>query len=196
MLHLVTKQGCKPLPIQVDPRADVNTGSLSRYRTFFPNHFTPNGSLKPYTLRSTSCPWSTHNGESKPFIGFFTSEVQHKTQQDIIPITFYVFENSTRPFTLLSYLTSVHLGIVQFKVLNEACSHAVIDAITNTSKDKHVTFSTPLQTSTPITKKTTRKQKLMSILKSIQPSQDHSKIAPFQDHEVEEITLSQDNGHP
>ena len=32
-LQLVTKQGCKPLLVKVDPRADVNTIPLSNYRT-------------------------------------------------------------------------------------------------------------------------------------------------------------------
>ena len=71
------------------------------------------------------------------------TQVQHKTTPDIIPIIFYVFEDSTRPYTLLSYPASVHLGIVKFKVTNEASSHAVISAITNTSETQQVTLSTP-----------------------------------------------------
>ena len=46
-LQLVTKQGCKPLPIKVNHGADVNTIPLSKYRSLF----TP--SLKPHTLRGT-----------------------------------------------------------------------------------------------------------------------------------------------
>ena len=47
------------------------------------------------------------------------SEIQHKTQQDIIPITFYVFKDSTSPYTLLSYPKSVHLSIVEFRSLTK-----------------------------------------------------------------------------
>ena len=32
-LQMVTKQGCKPLPVKVDPGADINTNPLTRYKT-------------------------------------------------------------------------------------------------------------------------------------------------------------------
>ena len=96
-LHVVTIQGCKPLPVMVDARADVNTIPLNRYRALFPNHFTPNGSLKPTTLRGAYCTWSLHDGETQLFLGYFTSEIQQNTQPDIIPITCYVFKDSQDP---------------------------------------------------------------------------------------------------
>ena len=39
-LQMVTKQGCKPLPVKVDPGADINTIPLTCYKTIFPQHFT------------------------------------------------------------------------------------------------------------------------------------------------------------
>ena len=45
-LQMVTKQGCKPLPVKVDPGADINTIPLTRYKTIFPQHFTRDGHLK------------------------------------------------------------------------------------------------------------------------------------------------------
>ena len=150
--------------VKVNPGADVNTTPLNWYRSLFPKHFTPNGRLKPDTLRSTWCTWSPHDRKTQSFLGFFTSQVQHKTTPAIIPITIYAFGDFTRPYILLSYHASVHLGIVEFKVPNEASSHAVIDAITNTKEAKQVTFSSPLHTTTPSKKKTTKKQKLSHFL--------------------------------
>ena len=46
ILQMVTKQGCKPLPVKVDPRADINTIPLTHYKTIFPQHFTKDGPLK------------------------------------------------------------------------------------------------------------------------------------------------------
>ena len=45
-LQMVTKQGCKPLPVKVDPGADINTIPLTHYKTIFPQHFTRDGHLK------------------------------------------------------------------------------------------------------------------------------------------------------
>ena len=180
------------------PGADVNTILLSRYRILPPNHFTSKGSLKPHIFRGTCCTWSPHNAEIQSFLGYLTSHVQHKTTANIIPITFYVFEDFTRPYTLtlLSYIASVHLVTVKFKVPNEASRHAVIDAITSTSQAKHVTFGTLLQTSTHVTKKKTRKEKLKSLLKPVHSLQDQPKISPFQDHEVQKITPFHEHSHP
>ena len=192
-------QGCKPLPIKVDPGADVNTIPLRQYRSLFPKHFTPYGPLKPHTLRSTQCTCSPHDDETQSFLGFFTTQFQHRTTPDIIPITFYIFEDSTRPYTLLSYPASVHLSTVEFKIPNEASSHAVIDVTINTSEAKQVIFNTLLHTSTPNKKKTTKKQKLKSLLKPdhtlqdqllITPLQDQLLITPFQDHDMHKITPS------
>ena len=52
-------------------------------------------------------------------------DVQHRTRQDAIPISFHVFKDSTRPSTLLLYATSIHLGILEFKVPNEAKSYNI-----------------------------------------------------------------------
>ena len=154
----------------------------------FPKHFTNNGSLKLHTLRSTRRTWSPHDGKTQSFSGFFTIYVQHKTSPEIIPIIFYIFKDSTRPFTLLSYPASIHLEIFEFKVLNEASSHAVMDLITNNTEAKQVTFSTPLHTSTPSKKTPPKKPKLKSIFKQTQlqlgPFQAYKvqQLAPFQDH--------------
>ena len=131
--------------------------------------------MKLHTFKSICCMWSPHDSISQSFLGFFTSEVRHKTTPDIIPITFYTSEDSIRSYTLLSYLASVHLGIVKFKVPTKAESYTVIDAITNIGQEaKQVTCSIPLQSSKPVTKKSTRKQKLKSVLKSsTKPTADH-----------------------
>ena len=87
--------------------------------------------------------------------------MQHKTKPDVIPISFYNFKDSTRPSTLLSYFASIHLGILKFKVSNEAKSHK-IDAIT---KKKNVSFNIPLCYSTPVESTPEQLQKLKSALK-------------------------------
>ena len=114
-LQMVTKQGCKPLPVKVDPGADINTIPLSGYKTLFPQHFTKEGHLKKNVLRSTASTWSLHDGQKKQFLGFFTMDIQHKTSPKLIPVSFYIFEDTTNPFSQLSYSTSIHLGIVEFK---------------------------------------------------------------------------------
>ena len=58
-------------------------------------------------------------------------------------VRFYVFEDTTSPPILLSYAASERLGIIVFKVLNEAILTPAIDTIST----KRVTFSTPLHTS-------------------------------------------------
>ena len=153
-LQLITRQGPKPLKVKVDPGADASIIPLSRYRSLFPHHFHTNGTLRSRSLRKTNATWSVHDGTTHNFIGFFTIDVQHKTKPDVIPISFYVFKDSTRPSTLLSYAASVHLGIIEFKVPNEANSHAIHSM---KSKKKKISFSTPLCYSTPPTKSTPKK---------------------------------------
>ena len=68
-LQMVTKQGCKPLPVKVDPGADINTIPLTCYKTTFPQHFTKDGHLKKNVLRSTASTWSLHDGQKKTFPG-------------------------------------------------------------------------------------------------------------------------------
>ena len=126
----------------------------------------------------------------------FTIKVQHKTFPEIIPITFYVFKDPTRPFTLLSYPALDPLGIVKFKIPNETSSYAAIDTITNTTEAKQVTFSTPLHTSTPNKKKVSKAQKLKSILHPIHTFQDHPQLSPFPDHKGQNITPSQEHSCP
>ena len=158
----------------------------SRYWTTLPNHFRR-------LVASNHTPWSTHSwfpwdSVLKPFLGYFTIEVQHKTEPQIIPVTFYIFEDAMGPHTLLSYPASVHLGIIiRFKVPNKVASTTVIDAITNVSKQKHIAFSSPIESDTPITRKERSQHKPKSFLKSAKPLQDHSKISPFYDPEMPKI---------
>ena len=119
-LQLITKQGCKSLLVKVDPGADANIIPLSRYRSLFPHHFHTNSTLKANSLRKSKATWSLHNGTTHSFIGLCMADVQHKTKPDVIPISFYIFKDSTRPFTLLSYSASIHLGVLKFKGPNEA----------------------------------------------------------------------------
>ena len=181
------RQGCKSLPVKVDPGAEANIIPLSRYRSLFPHHFYTNSTLRANSLRKSKATWSPHDGTTHIFIGFFTVDVQDKTRPDAIPISFYVFKDSTRPSTLLSYTTSIHLGILEFKVPNEARSYN-INAI---SKKKSVSFNTPLCCSRPTKTNPQQSEKLKSSLKQnttfqdhqsqqVQPLQDHSKL--FQDH--------------
>ena len=125
---------------------------------------------------------------------FFTVDMQQKTKPDVNPISFYMFKDSTKPSTLLSFSTSIHLGILEFKVPNEAKTHA-IDSITKSAKKKKVSFTIPLCSSTSTESTPEQIQKLKSALKwtttdnnafqdhlspKVQSWQDHN--APFQDH--------------
>ena len=140
-LQLFTKQGCKSLPVKVDPGADINTIPLSQYITLFPNHFTRDGQLKKNALRSMASTWSPHDGTTKQFLGYFTIDIQHKTSPQILPLTFYISKDISRPFTLISYPVSIHLGIVDFKVPNEAGTHPQVSSVTNTPNTKNVSFN-------------------------------------------------------
>ena len=93
--------------------------------------------------------WSLHDGQKKQFLGFFTIDIQHKTLPKLIPLSFYVFEDTTSPFLLLSYSTSIHLGIVEFKIPNEASANAMVSSVTNTTVDKKVSYKVPLCSSIP-----------------------------------------------
>ena len=116
-LQLITKQGCKSLSVKVNSGADANIISLSRYRSIFPQHFHSNGTLKANSLSKSKATWSPHDGKTHHFIGFFMIDIQHKTKPDVIPISFYVFKDSTRPSTLISYSTFVHLVLLSSKSL-------------------------------------------------------------------------------
>ena len=65
-------------------------------------------------------------GQRKHFLGFFTVDIQHKTLPTLIPLSFYVFQDSTSPHSLLSYSASIHLGIVEFKIPNKAKANAMV----------------------------------------------------------------------
>ena len=174
------KQGCKSLRVKVDPGAEANILPLSRYRSIFPHHCHTNGTLKANFLRKSKATWSPHDATTHKFIGFFTIDVQHKTRPDAIPISFYVFKDSTRPSTLLSYATSVHLGVLESKVPNEARSYS-IDTI---SKKKSVSFNAPLHCSRPTKTTTKQSEKLKSALKQNNSFQGHhsQQVQPLQDH--------------
>ena len=161
-LQLVTRQGPKPLSVKVNPGADASIIPLSRYRSLFPHHFHSNGTLKSRSLRKTNATSSAHDGTTHNFIGFFTIDVQHKTKLDVLPISFYVFKDSTRLPTLLSYAASIHPGIIEFRVPNETRSHS-IDSIN--SKKKKISFSTPLCYSKPTNITPKKSQKLKPALK-------------------------------
>ena len=148
-LQMVTKQGCKPLPVKVDPGADINTIPLTCYKTIFPQHFTKDGHLKKNVLRSTASAWSLYDGQKKHFLGFFTIDIQHKTLPKLIPLSCYIFEDTTNPFLLLSYSASIHLGIVEFKIPNEANANAMVSSVTNTLVNKKVSYKVPLCSSIP-----------------------------------------------
>ena len=194
-LQLVTKQGCKCLPKKVDPGTDVNTIALSCYKTLFPNHFTRDGQLKKNALGSTANTWSPHDGTTKQFLGYFTIDVQHKTSPQILPLTHYVFEDISRPFTLISYPASIHLGIVEFKVPNEVGTHTQVSSVTNTPNTKNVSFNDPLHYSMPTKKKPTMKSPKKSLLKQKQHRnetfQDHHNT--LQDHAAQTTLLPIEN---
>ena len=104
--------------------------ALSRYQTLFPNHFTKTGSLKQNAPEPTIHTWSPNDSAMKSFLGFFT-----------VPISFYIFEDTTR-LQNLSYPALTNLDIIELKVPNKA-STSIIDAITHLSQHKHVSFSSP-----------------------------------------------------
>ena len=78
------------------------------------------------------------------FIGYFIIYIHHKTLPFIRQLRFYLFEETTSPPILLLYPASERLGIIEFKVPNEAPTTATIDTI---STEKKVTFSKPLHAS-------------------------------------------------
>ena len=85
--------------------------------------------------------WTAHNMKAQQFLGYFITEIQHKTLPDILQFRFFVFKDNTSPKTLQSDAASNTLGIIEFKIPNETPSTA-LDAITYAKK--HVTFNTPL----------------------------------------------------
>ena len=62
-----TKQGAKPIPVKVDPTAEVNTIPLSQYRKLFKKNFTKAGNIKNNVLHPTSHLWSSHDSKPQQF---------------------------------------------------------------------------------------------------------------------------------
>ena len=82
-LQMVTKQGSKPLPVKVDPGADVNTIPLTKYRKLFPVHFTKAGNLKQKALHPTRHAWTVHDETHQQFLGYFIADIYHKTIPEV-----------------------------------------------------------------------------------------------------------------
>ena len=195
-LQMVTKYGCKPIPVKIDSGAEINTVPLSKYKKLFPAHVTKSGNLKSKALYPTTNKWAAHDMTPQRFLGYFIADIQHKSQPDILQVRFFVFKDNTSPQILLSYSASIRLGIMEFKVPNEAPVTA-LDAITQ--HKKHVTFSNPLHSHTCMQTKN-KDQRHISPLKPViklNSFQDHhypdisSKNKSFQDHLLQESTYCQ-----
>ena len=166
-LQIDTKQGAKSIPVKVDPGAEVNTIPLSQYKKLFKKNFTKAGNIKNNVLHPTSHLWSSHDSKPQQFMGYFITNIHHKTISKTLPVRFYVFQDTTNPPILLSYSASERLGIIEFKVPNEAPSAIAVDTISTTKK---VTFSNLL-----VSGKSTKGSSKSTIKPAI-------KIKPFQDH--------------
>ena len=167
-LQVDTKQGAKSIPVKVDPGAEVNTIPLSQYRKLFKKNFTKAGNIKSNVLHPTSHLWSSHDSKPQQFWGYFITNIHHKTNSKTLPVRFYIFQDTTNPLILLSYSASERLGIIEFKVPNEAPSAIAVDTISTTKK---VTFSNPLETGKSI--RGSNKLTLKSAIK-IKPFQYHT----------------------
>ena len=143
-LQVDTKQGGKSISVKVEPGAEVNTIPLSCYRKLFKKNFTKAGNIKKNVLHPTSHLWSSHDSKPQQFLGYFIINIHHKTISKTLPVRFYLFQDTTNPPVLLSYSASERVGIIEFKVPNEAASTIVVDTITT---NKKVTFSNWLETS-------------------------------------------------
>ena len=107
----------------------MNTISLSCCKKLFRKSFTKAEHWKHNVLHP------------KQFMDYFIIDVHHKTPPKTLQVIFCVFEDTTCPKILLSYTASERLGIIEFKVHNEASTSAALDAINTT---KNVTFSKSL----------------------------------------------------
>ena len=128
-LLLPTKNGMEMMTIKINPGAQVSTIPLIQYQKLFPHKLIESRYPKPATLIPTAYIWISHNGTLKPFLGHFITKVNHAMLLRLYPTWFYVFEEATSPQILLSYVTSEHLGILEFKVPNLA-AHSHIDTLT------------------------------------------------------------------
>ena len=151
--------------------------------------------------------WSAHDGTCQNLLGYIVLDIQHKTLPQVLPIKFFVFEDSASPLILLSYPTSSQLGIVQITVPNKAPVNfpSMINAITN---PKTVTFNqhpedTPQKahnnkecTAKPIIKQPLQdhQSKYTHSQDCFLPFQDHKQsLAPFQDHNLPTNHVLQDH---
>ena len=169
-LQVITKQGTKPIPVKVDPGADVNTIPLSCYKELFRKNLTEAGHIKNNVLHSTSHLWSSYDNKPQRFIGYFITDVQHKTLPKTMQVRFEVFEDITSPPILLSYPASERLGIIEFKAPNEATTPAAIGTI-STKKEK-----------SPSVHHLQAGKTKQSVRSSSTPPKSAIKNKPFQDH--------------
>ena len=89
---------------------------------------------------------------------------------------------------LISYPESIHLGIVEFKVPNEAGTHALVSSVTNTPNNKHVSFDDSLHYSMPVKKKPT-----MKTPQEVTPQAKQHRNDTFQDHAPQTTPLPIEN---
>ena len=80
---------------------------------------------------------------------------------------------------------------MEFKVPNEASSHAVIDSITDCSNIKQVSFSTPLHSSTTTKKVPAHETKTEASPEAKTASEQH-----IQDHNALQVPSLQDHKSP
>ena len=72
----------------------------------------------------------------------FITDAQHTSQPMAYQTQFHILNDSTSLLILLSYATSDQLGILEFKVPNEAAT-STLDSLTTQNKTaKHITFKT------------------------------------------------------
>ena len=117
---MITSQGSKPLDIRVNPGASCSSIPLSCFHKAFPRYLTKSEALKKTALKPTWKAWSAHDETCKFFLGYIVLDSQCKTLPQVLPCKFYMFQDFTSPDTLLSYPTSLRLGIVEFTVPNKA----------------------------------------------------------------------------
>ena len=68
MLQIITKQGCKSIPVKVDPGTEVNTIPLSKYKKkLFPAHFTVRQPQKESIMSNNTCLYSMWQQPTKVF---------------------------------------------------------------------------------------------------------------------------------
>ena len=186
-LQMITKQGSKPIPVKVDPGADVL--STKQVQKTLHSTLTKAGNLKQKSWHPTRHTWAVHNNTSQQFLGFFIADIHDKTQPEILLVRFYVFKDTTSPKILQSYTASERLDVVKFQIPNEVPSTA-LDTI---SSRKHVAFRTPLYTYKQI-KPRNNGQKALKPAIMIHAFQDHAlQKHSLLGHSLQIIPLSEDH---